>query len=899
MAENLVQSVQEMLKEETWTRATISEYSEDKVKELSEIVSKIRKENCVKEVLEICEEQLSHTKDSIISLYFTGMLSLQNGALDNSSLESLIDIFQKNHKGPVVKKICKNILDDDPNNKFALRTLAKCYEEEKNPELWDLYTTLVRIDFSEAELAKTLAEHYESEGDEENAIEYYKKAILRYVNSDNYTASKEIWTKLVQFIPEEIDFFQLIRRKMAKSFGEIKTTILMQELYTWYKDNEKWDIAIDILKQNLDIEPKDTWARKELADCYRGKYKNHSHLEDYIKSSNLTQSYRNVFEAINDFEKHIAFDKGSFVFHRNWGVGIIRKLQNDTLTINFGKPAGIHEMSLKMAVTALKPLAKDHIWVLKATKTKDALAKMVKEDKITTLKTIIKSYDNNCDFKRIKAELVPSILTTGEWTTWNSAAKKILETESIFGVNPNDINMYMVRDHEISTEEKFSNEFKAQKQFFARIDILMKFFDSDITDKTSELFDEMYSYFTGYLKNISKVNEQVLAAYLVVKHIGTIDKQFAFPVKETFAEIYRRIDNPREIYTQLKDTKNTSLKKDFLKYIKMLPNWNEEYIRLFPTVLDQSLLDTLVKEGFSEDIQKLVRKSFEAFKDFRETVLFFFKECQDKDWYKDAGVPYEKQLITLINIIELTFREINNHVNSTENKKINKTATSLLSETQAFDYMFAGDESTVKKMYTLVDDIPDFDPNFKSKARNKILEKYPDFKFRISEEKKAQPKGMIVTAKKLEEKKAEADRIQNEALPANAIVVADARAKGDLKENAEYKAAKEEQHMLNLTLTRLQEEINRAEVFDPTTVTTTVVSFATLVTLTNNDDGKDEEYTILGPWESDPDNNIISYMSPFGNAIMDKKAGDEVHFTVNDHKYNYTIKSIKKAKLSK
>ena len=68
---------------------------------------------------------------------------------------------------------------------------------------------------------------------------------------------------------------------------------------------------------------------------------------------------------------------------------------------------------------------------------------------------------------------------------------------------------------------------------------------------------------------------------------------------------------------------------------------------------------------------EIVCKSFEMFKDYRESVLFFFKECQDKDWFKEAGVSYEKQLITLLNIVELTYREINSHVNSTENKKIN------------------------------------------------------------------------------------------------------------------------------------------------------------------------------------------------------------------------------------
>ena len=103
--------------------------------------------------------------------------------------------------------------------------------------------------------------------------------------------------------------------------------------------------------------------------------------------------------------------------------------------------------------------------------------------------------------------------------------------------------------------------------------------------------------------------------------------------------------------------------------------------------------------------------------------------------------------------------------------------------------------------------------------------------------------------------------------------------------------------MLNLTLSRLQEELNRATVFDPTTVTTTVVSFATEVTLHNIEMDKDEKYTILGPWESDIANNIISYMSPFGNAIMDKKVGETASYTVDGNKYSYLIKSIKKAKI--
>ena len=895
MAE-LIQSIQDMLKEETWTRAAIGSYTENNLRELSALVTKAEEEKCTKEVYDICNEQLSHSKDSIIALYFCGIIDLKNNSLDYSSLETLVDIFQKNHKENVVTYLCNNILADEPNNRFALRTLAASYEAENNPKAWDLYETLVKTDFTEADKAKLLAEHYESEGDQDKAVDYYKKAILRFIAANNYNACKEIWSKLVQYIPEEIDFFQMLRRKISKQMNEMKTTILMQELYTWYKDNKKWDIAIEILKQNLTVEPKDTWARKEIVDCFRGKYEGHSHLEDYIRSSNLTANYRNVFEAINDFEKHIAFDKGCFVFHRSWGVGIIRKLANDTLTINFGKAAGIKEMKLSMAVTALKPLAKDHIWVLKATKQKAELAEKIKKDKVWALKTIIKSYDNLCDFKKIKAELVPGILTAGEWTSWNSAAKKILESDAQFGVSPTDINMYTVRDHELSAEEKLSNEFKAQKQFFARVDILMKFFESDLTDKTSDFFAEMYSYFTGYLKNITKVNEQVITSWLIVNNITAIDKQFAVPSKDTFANLYNRIEDPREIYLSLKDSKQTHLRSDFLNAIRMLPDWDKQYIRLFPTALKEDMLTLLINEGHTDEVQKLVKTAFDQYKDYRETVLFFFEKCQDKEWYQNAGVSYEKQLITLINIIELTFREINNHVNSTDNKKINKNATALLfQESTLYAYMFSGDETLVKKMYTMIDDIADIDPSYKAQTRSKILDKYPDFKFRVSEEKDDQPKGMIVTAQKLAEKKAELERIQKVDIPQNAQDVAEAKAKGDLKENQEYKSAKEQQHFLSLQLAQLQSELNRAVVFDPTTSTTSMVSFGTVVTLTDNDSGKEETYTILGPWESDPDNNVISYMSPFGNAVLNRKAGETATFTINEHKYNYTVKEIKKA----
>jgi transcription elongation factor GreA len=134
-------------------------------------------------------------------------------------------------------------------------------------------------------------------------------------------------------------------------------------------------------------------------------------------------------------------------------------------------------------------------------------------------------------------------------------------------------------------------------------------------------------------------------------------------------------------------------------------------------------------------------------------------------------------------------------------------------------------------------------------------------------------------------------------VPANSKEIAYALSLGDLRENAEYKAAKEKQDILNSTVAKLKEEIERAQIFDPATVSADKVSFGTRVILVNDSTGIEEEYTILGPWESDPEHRIISYLSPFGSAILNKKTGESFTFSRTDEKLSYTVKEITKKAL--
>ncbi len=895
MSETLVKNVQDMLNEEKWTRATLSNYSIGQFKELDAVLKEAREARAMDELKKVCDEHLGHTKNSIIGLYLSGMVALSRQLIDDSALVNLITIFVDNHKWNIVEYLCQRILDNG-ESKYALRMLAECFRNANNEEaVFATWERLIKVDYEEADIAKALAEYYEKKGDEAAAVDYFKKALHRYVNKKLFTNVREIWTKLVAYCPEEIDFFLHVQKKVAKNVSDDKAALLLQELYAAYRKQGDVDTSIAILKLTLQYDDRDSWARKEIVECFRAKHADHSQLEEYIKLSNLTQSWRNVHEAIADFEKHIAFDSGNFVFHRTWGVGRIASVKGDEIVIDFAKKRA-HAMSLKMAVNALQTLSKNHIWVLKATWKKEKLREKVKGDPAWTLKTIIRSFDNSCDIKHVKAELVPSVLTASEWTTWSSKAREILKSDPSFGVNPENIDLFMVRDRPISVEEKLFNEFKAEKNFFDRVQTVRTFTAMKDAEPDSEYFAEMFNYFSSYLKSYTQANENVVASYLLVKDLVSRYPYLGAGLQFNFAELFDEIEDVVAIFSALKDTR---LKEEFLHHVKLfVPAWADIYLKLFPYALLPSIVEALKNEGLEDKLVALVQNCYENYREYREAVVWIFKNLKDEAWFARTGLSYEKLLITLVHVMDLTYREIENHRDTTDNRKINKQVQTILFKEGVLDaFIDAADEDTITRIYTLVDDVKDLDPALKMRLRNRIIDKRPSFKFYGVEEKTVVTRGLMVTSAKYQEKQKTLQHIMEVEVPANSKEIGFALSLGDLRENAEYKAAKERQEILNATVAKLKDEIERAQLFDPSTINASRVAFGTVVSLFNETEGVDERYTILGPWESDPDNNVISYLSPFGGAVLNRRVGDSFEFLINDESLKYTVKDIAVAEL--
>ena len=125
-----------------------------------------------------------------------------------------------------------------------------------------------------------------------------------------------------------------------------------------------------------------------------------------------------------------------------------------------------------------------------------------------------------------------------------------------------------------------------------------------------------------------------------------------------------------------------------------------------------------------------------------------------------------------------------------------------------------------------------------------------------------------------------------------ALIIDEARAQGDLKENAEYHAAKDEQGLMEARIIELTDVVGRAQVVEPSTLAHERISFGSTVQLTEQNTDEELTYTIVGGQESNPTKGLISIQSPMARVLIGKEEGDEVSLTLPTGKKTYDIEEV-------
>jgi transcription elongation factor GreA len=149
-----------------------------------------------------------------------------------------------------------------------------------------------------------------------------------------------------------------------------------------------------------------------------------------------------------------------------------------------------------------------------------------------------------------------------------------------------------------------------------------------------------------------------------------------------------------------------------------------------------------------------------------------------------------------------------------------------------------------------------------------------------------------VTREGYEALKKELENLQRVERPQNLQAIEEARAHGDLSENAEFAAAKDRQGFIEGRIGELGYKLANSDIINPDTLSKDKAVFGHRVLLENIDTGEDVEYQLVGPDESDIERGRISISSPLGRAILGKKPGDELVLEVPGGKRVYELVEI-------
>ena len=140
--------------------------------------------------------------------------------------------------------------------------------------------------------------------------------------------------------------------------------------------------------------------------------------------------------------------------------------------------------------------------------------------------------------------------------------------------------------------------------------------------------------------------------------------------------------------------------------------------------------------------------------------------------------------------------------------------------------------------------------------------------------------------------KAEIEQMENVEMPIIAEKIAEARAEGDLKENAEYHAQRENQGMMLAKINEMKVKVSNAYIIDPSKTTDGEVGLLATVTVKDLDYDDEEEFTMVGAGDEDYDKGKILSTSPIGAALMGKKVGDKVEIDVPKGKLKFEVLAI-------
>jgi transcription elongation factor GreA-like protein len=255
----------------------------------------------------------------------------------------------------VVEHLAEIILEYG-ENRHALKAKGMSLERlGRQKEAIPVWEDILRLDRFDAEVAKKLSLAI-MDDDPSRGVHYMKMALEGFIRNGQFKSIQDIWNKLVELATEDLVYFERVERMLLDAKRQDLAVSLIRALYEEHRDTDPPQ-AIRFIKKILRYQTDDQDLRRDVIHLFKICYGEHSLFEQFLQLSQLSNSRVPLDAAIRNFENSIVFDRGNYVHHRTWGVGLISDMDHQNVIIDFqAKPS--HKMSLQMALQSLTSVPK-------------------------------------------------------------------------------------------------------------------------------------------------------------------------------------------------------------------------------------------------------------------------------------------------------------------------------------------------------------------------------------------------------------------------------------------------------------------------------------------------------------------------------------------------------------
>lgn len=572
-------------------------------------------------------------------------------------------------------------------------------------------------------------------------------------------------------------------------------------------------------------------------------------------------------------EKLERLQPGDYCQHKSWGFGRVAEwnLLTGQVLIDFGPKKG-HPMQLEYAAQTLTAIPADHVRA-QAAADPAAIRARASEDPSGLAKDILSNYDGRATVEQISAALVPHALDAAAFKKFWDSAKKKLKNDPHVHIPAKKGLAVELHDAPVNAGAKLIESFRGARhpkdQVLALDNILKSL--GDLAKEVEEM-QKLAAQIEDAAKKGQKLHsvqavEMLLARDEICENHSALKAGEEAPV---VADILRGEQGRlAEIFSSLPASKHRRVLSHFkvafedrwqdralALALKGTPRLVQEIARLFE--LEGQ------KDAFSAALDKWVRERTIS----PEILLWLCKE-RGGDFPEHFNVGLFGAVIAALEDDAL-LSEI------TRGTKLHDLV--MDDKTLMADLLADADAITVRdavrklKLTTVFDDLN------KRSLLARIIKLHPDVQSMVTGEENDESKSasLVVSWASLERRRAEYEDLINRAIPQNTRDISIAREYGDLRENFEFKSAKEQQRVLLRRKSEMERELGLARGTNFEDADTSKVSIGTTVTITDLANGGEETYHILGAWDGSPEKNIVSYQAGIGQALQGRGVGETV-----------------------